>query len=183
MLRFHSGCSERLGVLFMKSYLDLVTLYGKIHRRKNRLTIICNAISVMLVTAIFSMAELSIKAQVDACIRASGNFHAILAGISDDTASQIARQKDVAVSSFLGMAEDTPYQGKELVVQSSSEEFAREMNLSVLEGRYPAGRRRCLTSLGLNSSGYRLGTVLKCRSLTGSAGLTGLPGCMGIFPA
>lgn len=144
MLRFHSGCSERLGVLFMKSYLDLVTLYGKIHRRKNRLTIICIAISVMLVTAIFSMAELSIKAQVDACIRASGNFHAILTGITDDTASQIAGRKDIAVFGLLGMAEDTVYQGKELVVQSGSEEFTKAMNLSVLEGRYPSGGQEAL---------------------------------------
>ena len=35
----------------------------KQHKNKNRLTIICIAISVMLVTAIFSMADISLKAQ------------------------------------------------------------------------------------------------------------------------
>lgn len=128
----------------MKSYLDLVSQYRKIHKKKNRLTIICISISVMLVTAIFSMAELSIKAQIDAYIRTAGNFHAILTGISDDTAAQIANRKDVRVSSFLGMAEDTSYQGKELIVQSCNENMAREMNLTVLEGRYPAGGQEAL---------------------------------------
>ena len=42
----------------MKSYLGLVSEYAKVHKKKNRLTIICIAISVMLVTAIFGMAEL-----------------------------------------------------------------------------------------------------------------------------
>lgn len=128
----------------MKSYLDLISQYRKIHKKKNRLTIICISISVMLVTAIFSMAELSIKAQIDAYIRTSGNFHAILTGISDDTAAQIAHRKDVRVSSFLGMAEDTSYQGKELIVQSCNENMAREMNLTVLEGRYPADSQEAL---------------------------------------
>lgn len=122
----------------MKSYLDLVAEYGRVHKQKNRLTVICIAISVMLVTAIFSMVDISIQAQVDAYIHQAGNFHAILTGIRDDTAAQIADRKDVRVSSFLGMAEDVIYQGKELVIQSGSEPFANEMNLIVTEGRFPS---------------------------------------------
>lgn len=142
----------------MKSYLDLIAIYGKIHKRKNRLTVICIAISVMMVTAIFSMAELSINAQIDACIRASGNFHAILSGITDDTALQIAGREDVNVSCFVGVAEDSSYQGKELVIQSCSEEFAREMNLSVLEGRYPVnGQEALLDRAGLEQYGLSIG--------------------------
>lgn len=182
MLRFHSGCSERLGVLFMKSYLDLITLYGRIHRRKNRLTIICIAISVMLVTAIFSMAELSIKAQVDACIRASGNFHAILTGITDDTASQIAGRKDIAVFGLLGMAEDTVYQGKELVVQSGSEEFTKAMNLSVLEGRYPSGGQEALLDQsGLKQFGLSIGDSIEVPFADGISRTYRITGVYGDF--
>ena len=47
----------------MKGYLGLVSEYAKVHKKKNRLTIICIAISVMLVTAIFGMADMSLKAQ------------------------------------------------------------------------------------------------------------------------
>lgn len=121
----------------MKSYLDLVSEYSKVHKNKNRLTIICIAISVMLVTAIFGMADLSLNAQTDEAIRRYGNWHMIVSDISDETAADIAARADVAVSGFLGMASDTTYGGKELVVQSSSEELAYQMNLTVTEGHYP----------------------------------------------
>ncbi len=42
----------------MKSYLSLIPISSKIHKRENRLTIMCITCSVFLVTAIFSMAEM-----------------------------------------------------------------------------------------------------------------------------
>lgn len=72
----------------MNSYLCLVSEYAKVHKRKNRLTIICIAIAVMLVTAIFGMADMSMKAQMNETIRQFGNWHVILSDISDYTASK-----------------------------------------------------------------------------------------------
>ncbi len=128
----------------MKSYLSLVSEYAKVHKDKNRLTVVCIAISVMLVTAIFGMADLSIEAQINEYIRQHGNFHAIITDISDSSAEQIDGRNDVKVSSFLGMAEDTTYQEKELIIQSSTQEFAEQMNLVVTEGRYPVTEREAL---------------------------------------
>lgn len=45
----------------MKSYLSLIPISAKIRKKNNRLTITCIAISVFLVTAIFSMAEMGIR--------------------------------------------------------------------------------------------------------------------------
>ncbi|HER2530283.1 TPA: ABC transporter permease [Streptococcus pyogenes] len=45
----------------MKSYLSLIPISAKIRKKNNRLTIICIAISVFLVTSIFSMAEMGIR--------------------------------------------------------------------------------------------------------------------------
>lgn len=45
----------------MRSYLSLIPISAKIRKKNNRLTIICIAISVFLVTAIFSMAEMGIR--------------------------------------------------------------------------------------------------------------------------
>lgn len=45
----------------MKSYLSLVPISAKVHRRQNRMTILCIVLAVFLVTAVFSMAEISIK--------------------------------------------------------------------------------------------------------------------------
>lgn len=47
----------------MKSYLGLVPQYEKVHRKNNRISVLCIVLSVLLVTAIFSMADMAIRAQ------------------------------------------------------------------------------------------------------------------------
>ena len=47
----------------MKSYLSLIPISAKVHRRQNRMTIICIILAVFLVTAIFSMAEMELRSQ------------------------------------------------------------------------------------------------------------------------
>ena len=118
----------------MKSYLGLVSKYAKAHKQKNRLTIICIAISVMLVTAVFSMADMSIKSQKNTAINNYGNWHIIIHDISEETAAEVANEDSVHVADWLGLLEGATYQGKDLVVQSSGEELAEQMNLSISEG-------------------------------------------------
>lgn len=98
----------------MKGYLGLVSEYAKVHKKKNRLTIICIAISVMLVTAIFGMADMSLKAQKEEAIRRYGNWHTIISNIPLETADAISNRKDVSVSGFLGMASSTNLAGKRI---------------------------------------------------------------------
>ena len=43
----------------MRSYLDLIPRYAKIHKRQNRMTILCIVFAVFLVCLIFSMAEMA----------------------------------------------------------------------------------------------------------------------------
>jgi putative ABC transport system permease protein len=128
----------------MKSYLSLVSKYGKVHKKKKRLTVICIAISVMLVTAIFGLADMSIRAQINAYLEQQGNFHAIISDITDPIAAQIAGRSDVKVSDWVSLVEDTTYEGKELIVQGSGQELAEAMNLVVLEGTYPATEHEAL---------------------------------------
>ena len=45
----------------MKSYLSLIPISAKTHKRQNRMTILCIIFAVFLVTAIFSMAEMGIR--------------------------------------------------------------------------------------------------------------------------
>lgn len=45
----------------MKSYLDLVPISAKVHRKQNRMSIICIVLAVFLVTAIFGMADIFIR--------------------------------------------------------------------------------------------------------------------------
>ena len=45
----------------MKSYLSLVPISAKVRKRQNRMTLLCIIISVLLVTTIFSMADMAIR--------------------------------------------------------------------------------------------------------------------------
>ena len=42
----------------MKSYLSLIPISAKVRKRQNRMTMLCIIISVLLVTMIFSMADM-----------------------------------------------------------------------------------------------------------------------------
>ena len=45
----------------MKSYLSLIPISAKVHRRQNRMTLLCIVFAVFLVTAVFSMAEMGAR--------------------------------------------------------------------------------------------------------------------------
>ncbi len=127
----------------MNSYLSLVSEYAKAHKKKNRLTIICIAISVMLITAIFGMADMSIRAQISEHIREKGNYHALISNISDSAAAKIDSQKDVAVSGWLGMTADVDFQGEMMMVQGGDEDISAQMNLLIEQGTYPQSAFEC----------------------------------------
>lgn len=166
----------------MKSYLDLVSEYAKVHKKKNRLTIICIAVSVMLVTAIFGMADMSLKSQTDEAIRRYGNWHVIVSDVSDETAAVIDARVDVAVSGFLGVAADTAWQGKELIVQSSSEELAAQMNLTVTEGHYPITETEALLDRpGMEQFGISIGDTIEVTFSDGSVRQYQITGTFGDF--
>jgi len=146
----------------MNSYLGLVLEYAKVHKKKNRLTVVCIALSVMLITAIFGMADMSLKSQTEEAIRRYGNWHVIFSDISDSTAGEIAGRGDINVSSWLGMADETTYQGKELVVQSCNEKLAGQMNMVVSDGHYPATANEALFDRqGLEQFGLSISDVIE----------------------
>lgn len=42
----------------MKSYLSLIPAYARIHKKQNRMTLLCIVLAVFLVTSIFGMADM-----------------------------------------------------------------------------------------------------------------------------
>lgn len=166
----------------MKSYLGLVSEYAKVHKKKNRLTVICIAISVMLVTAIFGMADMSINAQINAYIQLQGNYHATIKGITDDVAQQIDNRDDIKVSDWVGVAEDTVYEGKKLVVQGSGQAFAEQMNLIVREGRFPTNAHEALLDKkALQQWDISIGDTIEVPFADGSARAYRITGVYGEF--
>ena len=65
----------------MKHYLDFVPQYEKVHRKNNRISVLCIALSVLLVTVIFSMADMALRAQKGYFIKTNGEYHISLRGI------------------------------------------------------------------------------------------------------
>ena len=58
----------------MKSYLSLIPISAKVHRRQNRMTLLCIIFAVFLVTAIFSMAEMGARMEQIRLAEKHGGF-------------------------------------------------------------------------------------------------------------
>ena len=57
----------------MKSYLSLIPIFAKVHRRQNRMTLLCIVFSVFLVTSVFSMAEMGVRMEQTRLLSKHGN--------------------------------------------------------------------------------------------------------------
>lgn len=58
----------------MKSYLSLIPISAKVHRRQNRMTLLCIIFAVFMVTAVFSMAEMGIRMEQSRLTGKHGNL-------------------------------------------------------------------------------------------------------------
>lgn len=122
----------------MKSYLGLVSEYEKVHRKNNRISIMCIVLSVLLVTTIFSMADMAIRAQKNYFIKTNGEYHISLTGINEQTAKIVGERIDVSSSGWI-------YQGITGKIEEKTVSFAgadkvaftqlSEMNMK--DGDYP----------------------------------------------
>lgn len=83
----------------MKHYLDLVPISAKVQHKTNRMTRICILLSVFLVTAIFSMADMEIRTQKIQTIHNYGNWHAMFRQLEPTEAAMIAARPEVEAAS------------------------------------------------------------------------------------
>ena len=59
----------------MKHYLDLIKISAKQHRKQNRMTRLCIAQAVFLVTVIFGMADMEMRSQYIQAVKTDGSWH------------------------------------------------------------------------------------------------------------
>ncbi|MEG2217100.1 MAG: ABC transporter permease, partial [Clostridia bacterium] len=134
----------------MKSYLDLVPISAKVHRKQNRMSIICIVLAVFLVTVIFGMADMFIRSQLLQTQREFGNWHISVRDISDRQAADIANRNDVACISSYGVfnfrGEDgCTLGGKSVAICGSDEAMLTQIQTgALLEGRFPQGTQEAL---------------------------------------
>lgn len=126
----------------MRSYLSLVPISAKVHKRQSRMTRICIILAVFLVTSIFSMAEMWTDAETTAMRHNHGDWHIALQNVSEDEAEQIRKNSDVAVSSWYDEintdAEQNYYiDGKNAVLYGIEESYITDIMKYPTEGVYP----------------------------------------------
>ena len=128
----------------MKSYLSLVPISGKVRKRQNRMTIFCVIISVLLVTTIFSVADMFIRTQSGGLQQKHGNWHIRLENISQDTAEEISQRPDVAAigwsETFNTDADQPFYIGeKKAALYGADSIYLAELVNALEEGSLPQG--------------------------------------------
>ncbi len=127
----------------MKSYLDLVPISAKVHKRQNRMSVFCIVLAVFLVTAIFGMADMFIRSQIMQARMEDGNWHVMVRNINEEQAALISARPDVTASSWYGVLNfrgDQGYtvSGKNVLVFGSEESFVTEMQTDeIQDGTFP----------------------------------------------
>ena len=58
----------------MKSYLGLIPISARVHKRQNRMTLLCIIFSVFMVTAVFSMAEIGTRMEQGRLLEKHGSM-------------------------------------------------------------------------------------------------------------
>lgn len=146
----------------MKSYLDLVPQYEKVHRKNNKISILCIILSVLLVTTIFSMADMAILAQKNFFIKTNGNYHISITGIEEDIAKMMEARIDISACGWT-------YQGCTGTIGEKTVSFAganetiftilTEMNME--DGTYPVKKNEALLNkTALDELGISIGDTI-----------------------
>ncbi|MDE7330659.1 MAG: ABC transporter permease [Lachnospiraceae bacterium] len=126
----------------MKSYLSLISISAKVRKRQNHMTILCIIISVLLVTTIFSVADMSIRAENAHFQDSHGSWHIQLENISRNIAEEIGQRSDVTAvgwSEVFNFNADQSYyiNEKKAALYSADEIYLSCLVNGIEEGKYP----------------------------------------------
>lgn len=128
----------------MKNYLALVPKYLSVHKKKTRLVILSVAISVALVTGIFSMLDFFLRFEKVQQLHEYGNFHILVKNVSDYEKQAIAGRIDVQNSGTWISFKGGNLCGKKCQLAALDENFASNMQITVLSGKYPVAKNEML---------------------------------------
>lgn len=158
----------------MKNYLSLIPISAKVHKRQNRMILLCIIISVFLVTTVFSMADMALRAEKTRLINRHGNWHIQLEDVSEGDAEQISRHSDVAATAWYdvinyGVDEEYYIGNKKAVLYGVDEEYITEITNGLAEGSYPQNNREImLSSNAKDIFGIHIGDSITANTPSGS---------------
>ena len=123
----------------MKSYLGLIPQYERVHRKNNRISILCIMLSVCLVMAIFSMADMAMRSQKNYFIKTNGEYHAVLHDVDEETAQLVSARVDVALSGWVYQGSTGMLSGKTVSFVGADEKTMESLTeMDMTDGVYPS---------------------------------------------
>lgn len=133
----------------MRSYLSLIPISARVHRKQNRMTIICIVLAVFLVTAVFSMADMGVRAEKANMINKHGNWHIKLRDVDEGTAEAICGKSNVAAASWYDAVnykidKDYYINEKKVAFCGVEEPYITEILPSKSEGNFPKNARETM---------------------------------------
>ena len=158
----------------MRSYLSLIPISARVHKRQNRMTLFCIIIAVFLVTAVFSMADMAVRMEKARLIDRHGNWHLLLKNISEDTAVDIGGRSEVAAASWYDVINydiDKNYLigGKKAVLCGAEKSLLTDIMSCISEGSYPSGDGEIMLSENAGSVlGIKIGDSVTVNTPSGS---------------
>ncbi|MEY8521715.1 FtsX-like permease family protein [Lachnospiraceae bacterium 38-10] len=126
----------------MKSFLGLIPISAKVRKRQNRMTILCIIISVLLVTTIFSVADMFIRTKRNELQNKHGKYHIQLENISRSIGEEIGSRSDVAAvgwSEAFNADTDQPYYigEKRAALYGADSIYLNQLSNALEEGDFP----------------------------------------------
>ena len=135
----------------MKSYLSLIPISAKVRKRQNRMMILCIVFSVLLVTTIFSAADMTIRGESVMMQEKHGRWHIQLENISRDIAEEISNRPDVTEvgwSSVFNSDADQPYtiDGRKAALYGTDNIYLSQLADGMEEGIFPQNDQEVVLS-------------------------------------
>lgn len=126
----------------MKSYLSLIPISAKTHRRQNRLILLCIVFAVFLVTTVFSYAEIMEKGMTESMVKKHGNYHIVVSGLSEAEAQAVAGREEVDASAWCNAFGEDTYEGysindNRVIMYGAEEDYIDEIRAYEWEGAFP----------------------------------------------
>lgn len=160
----------------MKSYLDLIPKSARVHRKQNRLTLICIVLAVFLVTVIFSITDVWVSSEKEVMIKKHGDYHIVLSGIDAQTAENIAGRSEVSSSAWYSNINDATrddyYINETMVVINGTEpSYISDIRKYSVEGEYPQNDSEVMLSSALSDS-FNIGDSVTINTPSGDFAYT-----------
>lgn len=157
----------------MKSYLDLVPQYEKVHRKQSKMSRICIILAVFLVAVMFGLADMYLQGITQKVMQENGDWHYQITSIDTKTSDLIAARPEVEVSGWHStISADAGYSisGQPIAISGLDEDVFGEIYLaSLAEGKYPnAANEIAVSSVLKESNDLDLGSVIDLTCPDGS---------------